>query len=54
MIEDLWNGSLSKKDPHCPGVFTEKNENPIKITVTDFESVHDGYLPTIFFMPKGD
>ena len=50
----LWNGSLSKKDPYCPGVFTEKNENPIKITVTDFESVHDGYLPTIFFMPKGD
>lgn len=50
----LWYGTLNKKDPYCPGVFFEKNENPIEITSTDFKSVHDGYLPTIFFKPKED
>ncbi len=50
----LWYGTLYKKDPYCPGIFCEKTKNPLKITVTDFNSVHDGYLPTIFFKAKGD
>lgn len=48
----LWYGTLNKKDPYCPGIFTKRNAQPIKITSTNFESVHDGYLPTIFFKPK--
>lgn len=48
----LWNGTLEKKDPYCPGIFKEKNKELIKITDTNFNSVHDGYLPTIFFKPK--
>lgn len=50
----LWYGSLNKRDPYCPGGFSAKNEQPIKITSSDFKSVHDGYLPTIFFKPKED
>ena len=50
----LWYGTLNKKDPYCPGKFSVRNDNPIKITVTNFKSVHDGYLPTIFFKPRED
>ena len=50
----LWNGTLDKKDPYCPGIFKEKAKELIQITKTDFHSVHDGYLPTIFFKPKGE
>ena len=50
----LWYGTLEKKDPYCPGVFHARNNQPIEITASDFVSVHDGYLPTIFFRPKGD
>lgn len=51
----LWNGTLDKKDPYCPGKFYAKNETPLRIAKTQFESVHDGYLPTIFFKPdQGD
>lgn len=48
----LWYGTLEKKDPYCPGVFHARNNQPIEITASDFVSVHDGYLPTIFFRPK--
>lgn len=47
----LWYGTLERKDPYCPGKFILKNNNPIIIQNYNFESVHDGYLPTIFFKP---
>lgn len=50
----LWYGSLDKKDPYCPKRFMTKTKEPLKITDTEFKSVHDGYLPTIFFKPKED
>lgn len=48
----LWNKTLNKKDPYCPGVFKEMSEKLLEISKTDFHSVHDGYLPTIFFKLK--
>lgn len=50
----LWHGTLEKRDPYCPGKFSKKNENPIIVSKVKFNSVHDGYLPTIFFKPKED
>lgn len=50
----LWNGSLNKKDPYC-FVDDETLMNKVKgITKSKekFESVHDGYLPTMFFKSK--
>ena len=47
----LWYGTLERKDPYCPGKFILKNNNPIIIQNYNFKSVHDGYLPTIFFKP---
>ncbi|MGL4402805.1 MAG: radical SAM/SPASM domain-containing protein [Fusobacteriaceae bacterium] len=47
----LWFKNFSEKDPYCP--FRDENfipEKKIKITdESDFSSVHDGYLPTMFF-----
>jgi len=47
----LWYKDFNKKDPYCP--FKEKEELDIgKLKVTSnvsFKSVHDGYLPTLFF-----
>lgn len=48
----LWYGTLEKRDPYCPHVFTRPETCNISITQTDFKSVHDGYLPTIFFKPR--
>lgn len=48
----LWYGNLNKKDPYCQGIFKEKSKERILIKKTNFSSVHDGYLPTIFFRPK--
>jgi len=48
----LWFGTLNKKDPYCPGVFTEKNPLKLKLSGQSFSSVHDGYLPTMFFSPE--
>ena len=45
----LWYGNLNKKDPYCQGIFKEKSKERILIKKTNFSSVHDGYLPTIFF-----
>jgi radical SAM protein with 4Fe4S-binding SPASM domain len=47
----LWYGTLKKKDPYCPRVFEKKLNPTIKIERDGFVSVHDGYLPTIFFKP---
>ena len=46
----LWNKTLDKRDPYCP--FENKddlNKPKFKILKKDRVSVHDGYLPTMFF-----
>lgn len=48
----LWYSTLEKKDPYCPGKFIQKSDETIVVSEVDFTSVHDGYLPTIFFMPE--
>lgn len=47
----LWCGTLDKKDPYCPQRFDTRLEPIIEITEQKFHSVHDGYLPTMFFAP---
>ncbi len=47
----LWYGTLSHKDPYCPGAFLKVSEHKIATSKSGFQSVHDGYLPTIFFKP---
>ncbi len=48
----LWYGTLEKRDPYCPKNF----DLPLKLrkykTDKSFSSIHDGYLPTLFFKPK--
>lgn len=48
----LWYGSLKRKDPYCQRIYREKSKERISINKTDFSSVHDGYLPTMFFRAK--
>jgi radical SAM protein with 4Fe4S-binding SPASM domain len=47
----LWYSSFDQRDPYCP--FNDGNYEPdfiIKISNEEnFSSVHDGYLPTMFF-----
>lgn len=47
----LWHGTLDKKDPYCSHLYTEKIPPAIIVKNTGFSSVHDGYLPTMFFKP---
>ena len=47
----LWSHSLQVKDPYCQGPYQYELQNCISIKQTSFHTVHDGYLPTIFFMP---
>ena len=47
----LWFGDLLHKDPYCQQIYKQKNEKIIEVNKTDFHSVHDGYLPTVFFRP---
>lgn len=48
----LWNGTLKKKDPYCfidnKKLMKQFNFH-IDLENVDFKSVHDGYLPTMFF-----
>lgn len=46
----LWYGSLEYKDPYC--VFEPESMRKIALSEDKFESVHYGYLPTLFFAPK--
>lgn len=49
----LWNDTLDKRDPYCP--FENDDTLPIekyKIAKKERISVHDGYLPTMFFRNK--
>lgn len=47
----LWYGDFDSSDPYCP--FREENYVPdFKVDIADdisFSSIHDGYLPTVFF-----
>jgi radical SAM protein with 4Fe4S-binding SPASM domain len=46
----LWYNDFTKKDPYCP--FGKENVNISKLKITidpNFKSIHDGYLPTLFF-----
>lgn len=47
----LWFGTLDKKDPYCTGPYQELISPTIELTNKEFTSVHDKYLPTIFFRP---
>ena len=47
----LWNGGLDKKDPYCPGIFNKEIQHTISVSSQNFSSIHDGYLPTMFFSP---
>jgi radical SAM protein with 4Fe4S-binding SPASM domain len=46
----LWYGTLAERDPYCP---TRHDDgfplNPFYITKNSRTSIHDGYLPTLFF-----
>lgn len=46
----LWKKSLSERDPYCPYENNDDvNKNKFKILKKERISVHDGYLPTMFF-----
>lgn len=47
----LWYGNLDHKDPYCQHLYIERTNKKIHLEKTGFHSVHDGYLPTIFFKP---
>lgn len=47
----LWGGTLDCKDPYCPHVFEAIPNRRVRISNEHFVSVHDGYLPTMFFKP---
>ena len=48
----LWYGSLAHKDPYCPGAFAKIQTPILKVSRGNFVSVHEDYLPTIFFSPN--
>ena len=46
----LWNNTLEKRDPYCPYENGDNlNKQKMKIMKKERISVHDGYLPTMFF-----
>lgn len=46
----LWNNSLDKRDPYCPFENNDLLPNKkVKVLKKERVSVHDGYLPTMFF-----
>lgn len=47
----LWYGTLQHRDPYCPGSFPDIPAETICTSKEEFHSVHDGYLPTMFFRP---
>ncbi len=50
----LWYHTLDKRDPYCKGPYKNVDDLPEKILLSkkEFHSVHDGYLPTMFFINK--
>lgn len=45
----LWYGSLRQKDPYCKTCVVKERKPVVCVENIAFQSVHDGYLPTIFF-----
>lgn len=46
----LWYGTLDERDPYCPKRYPDSKLNDIKLVKDDkFSSIHDKYLPTMFF-----
>lgn len=48
----LWNGTLQKRDPYCfveEPILMQRIKDRIAISGVEFQSVHNGYLPTMFF-----
>lgn len=48
----LWNGTLAKKDPYCTYIPGRETWEKLTVATKEFQSVHHGYLPTMFFEPK--
>lgn len=48
----LWHGSLAKKDPYCLYEPGEPEWDKLETTSSSFQSIHEGYLPTMFFKPN--
>jgi radical SAM protein with 4Fe4S-binding SPASM domain len=49
----LWNGTTEIRDPYCPKNFgLGTSLRSYDVHPDGFSSIHDGYLPTIFFKPK--
>lgn len=46
----LWHGTLAERDPYCDGKEDAAGER-LPLSDDPFRSVHDGYLPTMFFKP---
>lgn len=48
----LWYGTLDERDPYCPYRHNDLKKYDIKYKGEEsFQSVHDSYLPTMFFKP---
>ena len=47
----LWNSTLDRKDPYCQYNPGEPEWEKLTISKQAFQSVHHGYLPTMFFKP---
>jgi len=47
----LWHGSLLHRDPYCNSPIHIKTKPIVEENHDAFQSVHDGYLPTMFFRP---
>ena len=46
----LWHGTLEERDPYCPFENNDDLEKrEFKVLKKNRVSVHDGYLPTMFF-----
>lgn len=46
----LWYGTLNERDPYCPlRLGLDLPDEVFRVTKTDRVSVHDDYLPTLFF-----
>ncbi len=48
----LWYGTLLKKDPYCITSYDKEIPAIIKTDSSNFRSIHDDYLPTMFFKPR--
>lgn len=47
----LWSGTLEARDPYCVSAVLTNVAPLVNENRKNFHSVHDGYLPTMFFKP---